>query len=647
MNMLKNFIKLIVTVSIITTLFSAHVVLADDELLTKARAAYDKQNQIALAEYARQLNDENHLLAPYAEYWLILLKLSSADHTEVAQFIDLYADYPFADRVRGEWIKKLAKQEDWATIRNEYAKFKRDDAAVSCAGIMAQLRQAELNDAQMSQVNKLWLSASAQPAPCEPLFSELINQNLISQEAVWARLRLALADGKVEFAKSLALKLSSVNTNQIKWLDKAQQTPEASVNKALVPLGTRFGREVAMFAIDKVAKKSTDSALDMVLNIKSKLSDEEFSYACGRMALQSARRHEAVSAELYQKAKHTNLDEEQLAWKVRAFLMINDWESVVNTIRSMPTEQQNLNAWRYWLGRALKEQGNTPEANVLFAPLSKEHNYYGLLAFESLGDVMSAPSVTYTPTADEVKAVANIAGIQRALALQNLDMRAEARQEWLKATENFDDKQLIAAAELAARNDWLDNAINTADKTKTMHNFALRYPMPHLDTMKAYAKVNQLDEAWVYGLIRQESRFMKLAKSRVGASGLMQVMPATAKWIANRLGEKAFKQHMIHELDTNVKYGTHYLRFTMDKMDGQAVMATAAYNAGPSRPKRWALSRALDADIYTELIPFSETRDYVKKVMTNAQYYADRLGKPKQTLKSRMGVVPASNLDIE
>ncbi len=645
--MLKTLYKSTLLVFFVVGLLAPDLVQADDDLLIKARAAYDKQNQVALAEYARMLNEERHALAPYADYWLQLLKLSTADNAEVAQLIERYADYPFADRVRGEWIKKLAKQEDWATIRNEYPKFKRDDAAVTCAGLMAQLRENELSDAQMLQVNKLWLSPSAQPAPCEPLFAELISQQKINQEGIWLRLRMALAEGKTEFAKSLAIKLSSVNASQLKWIDKAQQTPEASVNKALVPLGTRFGREVAMFAIDKVAKKSTESALDMVLNIKSKLSDEEFSYACGRMALQSARRHENVSAELYQKAKHTALDEEQAAWKVRAFLIVNDWENVANTINAMPDEQKSLNAWRYWLARALKEQGKIPEANALFAPLSKEQNYYGLLALESLGDVISAPSVTYTPTAEEVKAVANIAGIQRAFALQNLDMRAEARQEWLKATENFDDKQLIAAAELAAQNDWLDNAINTADKTKNFHNFALRFPMPHLETMKAYARVNQLDEAWVYGLIRQESRFMKLAKSRVGASGLMQVMPATAKWIANRLGEKAFKQHMIHDLDTNVKYGTHYLRFTMDKMDGQAVMATAAYNAGPSRPKRWALSRALDAEIYTELIPFNETRDYVKKVMTNAQYYADRLGKPKQTLKSRMGVVPASNPESE
>ena len=645
--MIKKQFLLPTLIVLLSSLMLFNLARADDDLLIKTRGAYDKQNQIAVAEYARMLNEEHYLLAPYADYWLMLLKLSTADNAEVAQFIEHYADYPFADRVRGEWIKKLAKQEDWQTILAEMPKFQREDVAVSCAGLMAQQQLAKLDDTQTEMLRKLWLNGAIQPAPCETLFSLQINSGAISQEDIWRRMRLALVEGKLEHAKTLALKLSSVGASQIKWLDKAQQTPETAVNKNLIPLGTRFGREAALFAISKAGKKSTESALDMILNIKSKLSDEEFAYACGRVAVESAKRHEEVAAELFSKAKNTNLDEDQHAWKVRAYLITNDWAGVESAVKAMPTEQALIPAWRYWLGRSLLEQGKPAEANMIFVQLAKEHHYYGLLALEALGDVISAPSVTYTPTQEEVKTMAGVPGIQRALALQAIDMRAEARQEWIKATETFDDKQIITAAELAARNEWVDNAINTAEKTKAMHNFALRYPMPHLETMKAYAKVNQLDEAWVYGLIRQESRFIKLAKSRVGASGLMQVMPATAKWIANRLGEKAFKQHMIHELDTNVKYGTHYLKFTMDKMDGQAVMATAAYNAGPGRPKRWALSRPVDAEIYAELIPFNETRDYVKKVMANAHYYAERLGKPRQTLRARMGVVPAVTMDAE
>jgi len=176
-----------------------------------------------------------------------------------------------------------------------------------------------------------------------------------------------------------------------------------------------------------------------------------------------------------------------------------------------------------------------------------------------------------------------------------------------------------------------------------VHDYKLRYPTPYRDLIHTSASNAQVDEAWVYGLTRQESRFMHYAKSGVGASGLMQLMPATAKWAAHRMGMHDYRNEMIHNLNTNIALGTFYMRHTLDLMDGQAVMATAAYNAGPSRAKQWMGKKPLEASIYIETIPFLETRTYVQKVMANAHFYALRLGTKVQTLKSRLGVVPASN----
>jgi len=223
-----------------------------------------------------------------------------------------------------------------------------------------------------------------------------------------------------------------------------------------------------------------------------------------------------------------------------------------------------------------------------------------------------------------------------------MDLRWEARTEWNWTTRGFDDMQMIAAAELAARQEWYDIAIITAEKTTLTHDFSLRYPTPYRDLMKSSAREQGLDEAWVYGLTRQESRFIYYAKSGVGASGLMQVMPATAKWIAKRLGLNGYHNSKIGQLDTNIQMGTYYMRHVLDQMDGQPLMATAAYNAGPSRAKRWAASQPMEGAIYAETIPFSETRNYVQKVMGNAYFYAHRLGIKIQTLKQRLGVVAGS-----
>jgi soluble lytic murein transglycosylase len=313
-----------------------------------------------------------------------------------------------------------------------------------------------------------------------------------------------------------------------------------------------------------------------------------------------------------------------------------------SAIADMPVTQQQEAVWRYWEARALKEQKQIPAANAILVPLSREPSYYGLLAEEELGDALSEPPSYYRPSEDEVRAVKNLPGIQRAMELQRMDLRWEARTEWNWTTRGFDDMQMIAAAELAARQEWYDIAIITAEKTTLTHDFSLRYPTPYRDLMKSSAREQGLDEAWVYGLTRQESRFIYYAKSGVGASGLMQVMPATAKWIAKRLGLNGYHNSKIGQLDTNIQMGTYYMRHVLDQMDGQPLMATAAYNAGPSRAKRWAASQPMEGAIYAETIPFSETRNYVQKVMGNAYFYAHRLGIKIQTLKQRLGVVAGS-----
>ncbi len=615
-----------------------------DTLLPQALEAYKKQDEAALAGYTRELQEQNYILAPYADYWLMLLRLSQADNDSVRSFIDKYHDLPFADRVRGEWLKKLAKQQDWQTFFAEYPNFRREDTAVKCYAIAG---QALMDTPQqmmetLAQAKPLWMTSVDQPANCDALFDSMFSANVLTEADIWARFRLALAAGKISLAKSTAKRIKNFDTANLKLVDRTYQNPQAMLQKKQVSLKSRYGREINLYALDRVARTQPDLALSLWQKSQSSFEPAERNYLWGRFALHGARKHDPRALDWFERANDASLDKEQMAWRVRAALREGKWDAVVSAIAAMPPEQQDEGAWRYWKARALKAQQQLVAANAILAPLSVEQNYYGLLAQDELGDVISAQPVYYKATNEEVKSMMAMPGIQRALELHRLDMRGESKLEWAWAVNNFDDKQLIAAAEVAFRSDWYDVAINTADKTKLTHDFALRYPTPYRDMMQSYTRENRLDEAWVYGLIRQESRFISYARSGVGASGLMQVMPATAKWIAKRLGLGDFRPTMIHEIDTNIQFGTHYLRYTLDKMDGQSVMATAAYNAGPGRPKRWAAEQDLEGAIYAESIPFSETRDYVKKVMANAYFYAQRLGTKVQTLKQRMGVVGGS-----
>lgn len=620
-----------------------------DEEFIAARRAYDKKDVIALSDNLQQLQAEHYALAPYADYWLMLLQLDQADKATVAAFMEKYNDYLFTDRLRGEWLKTLAKRQDWAAFFAELPNFKRDDVAVSCYAADGRWQSSDnltKDLATLEHAKTLWLVATEQPSNCNQLFDHMQQAGVLTDDDIWTRFRLALQSGKNTLAKGIIGRIPTVaNTANFKLLDRIRDNPSLALNKKIIPLNTRYGRELGLYALERLAQSSSAQALSAYKRIEDELSIVDRNYFYGRLALQSARKLEPEALGWYKKAiANTDdviLDKEQLAWYVRIALRQHDWKSVLTAVSLMQPDQQAEAAWRYWKARALKENHQVVEANKLFAELSTERHYYGWLAQDELGDSVSNPPDFYKASNKEIEAIASMPAFVRSEVFQRLEMRWDAKAEWVWGTRNFDDKQMLAAAEYANRKKWHDLAIITADNTKSLHDYELRYPTPYRDLMKASARNQAIDEAWVYGITRQESRFMHYAKSGVGAAGLMQLMPATAKWIAKRAGWDNYNNSMIHDLNTNIQLGTYYLRYTLDLMGGKALMATAAYNAGPSRAKKWLAVQPLEGAIYAETIPFSETRTYVQKVMANANMYAHRLGLKTISLKQRLGYVPA------
>jgi soluble lytic murein transglycosylase len=602
-----------------------------------ARDAYKVRNDKALVSYSDQLQSANYILAPYVEYWRMLLRLEQADATDVHGFLTQYADLPFSERVRVEWLKKLGKRGDWDTYFDELSRSTTtDDAALNCYTIAGKIAQGD--DTALDQAKPIWFTGLELPANCDALFDRLVKSGGLTQEDLWTRFRMAMDQGKLSVAKTVLQRMSGISAAQLKQLDKVYENPQKALEKKTVSAKSRFGREVNLFALERVSKAQPALAMDFWKSLKGNYSEDDQHYLWGRMAMHAAKRHDPVALDWFDNAEDTPLNQEQQAWKARAALRVKDWDTLLATVNDMPQSMQADPAWRYWKGRALKEKGQVAAANAILLPLSRDCTFYGVLAEEELGDVISGLPSSYKANDDDIRSIRQVAGIQRALELHRLDLRWEAKNEWAWTIRNFDDRQLITAAEIAFREEWYDVAINTADKTRLTHDFALRYPTPYRDKMEAYVKENGLDEAWVYGLIRQESRFITYAKSGVGASGLMQVMPATAKWIAKRIGLTGYNHTMISELETNLQFGTHYLRYTLDSMGGQPVMATAAYNAGPGRAKRWA-TQPMEGAVYAETIPFSETRNYVQKVMSNAYFYSQRVGAKLVTLKQRLGQI--------
>ncbi|MBI2313454.1 MAG: lytic transglycosylase domain-containing protein [Betaproteobacteria bacterium] len=608
----------------------------DDDFLA-AREAFRVGDVARLDSQAGRLR--GHVLEPYLAYWQLRLRLEDAEPAAVRDFLHSYAGTLLADQMRGQWLKVLGKQGAWELFNEEYPELYQEDPELTCYALQARFFGQQDGEA-LYEVRRPWFTGREAPESCGPLFDALVSGGLVNDEDVWARIRLALEAGQVQVAKRANRYLPDRQALSERLLDAVYDNPRRYLEKRRPDLGSRAGKELALFALQRVARSSTDQAHLLFTRIRDQLSEADQGYFLAGLAYQAARRHQPEAVKWYQEAAAlTPLSDEQLAWRVRTGLRTKNWNEVAAAVDAMSEREQRVPAWRYWKARALRELGRAAEADALLAPLSTEHHFYGQLAAEDLGQATSVPAAGYKPGPGEIRAVQQLPGVRRALALYRLDLRTEGTREWVWVIRGFDDRQLLAAAEVARRNQLWDRAINTADKTLQLHDFGLRFLAPYREVLRDQARELGLDEAWVYGLIRQESRFVSDAKSSAGAQGLMQLMPATARWVARKLGMQRYRKSLASQVDVNVALGTWYLKHVLTSLDNQPVLASAAYNAGPVRARQWRAARPMEGAIYAETIPFNETRDYVKKVMSNATYYASAFGQQLESLTARMGTI--------
>ncbi len=606
-----------------------------DEQFLAAEEAFRIRDTKALEYYVPALKD--HFLADYPQYWLLQLTLKYADPAQVSDFLTRYPDGPLADRLRIDWLKLLGHNEEWEAFAAQFPKLKQEDTELTCYEV--QRRVAHSDKEAVKQVHQLWFVGRSQPESCDPLFAQLLGEDLLSHDDVWARIRLASLSSNAGVLSAANSYLPADEAMDIKAFDKARRAPGAYLAKKSLPLNSRASREIAIFSVLQIARKDHGQAAVHWSAMSHRFPEKDQGEVWGQIAHQAAWAQDPAALTWFEKAGDAPLSDTQLAWKVRAALRAQNWPEVLNAVDHMSATEQQLATWLYWKARALKQQGKTNEARDLFVPLAQEFGFYGQLASDEVGTVLNNPKETWTPSADDLKATEESSSVKRALYLNRLGLWQDGAKEWNVAMRGFGDKQLLTAAEVANRAGWFDRAIHAAERTQTLHDFTLRYPTPFRKEIGAGAKQNRLDEAWVYGIVRQESRFYSAAKSRVGAMGLMQLMPATARWVAQKLGVKNFNTSHANTVDTNTTFGTYYLRHVLDDL-GHPVLATAGYNGGPSRASRWRDVKPLEGAIYVESIPLSETRDYVKKVMANATIYAGILGLKWQSLKDRLGLIP-------
>ena len=619
-----------------------------DEAVVEAREALRKKDRARLTDLRQRLVSARHPLAMWADYWDLSSRLDAAQQPEVDAFYERWRGSYVEDRLRNDWLLELGRRRDWANFSRDHAGYRmRDDREVACYDLLTRHQAGE--DVKTAAL-ALWYAQRDADDGCTLLARTLADARRLSAGDIWHELRLSVEGNRPRAARAAA---ALVGPATAKAVDELLDQPARVLQRRIgEPTGQR--QELATLALMRLASTDLDAAVQALESGWSRdLTDELAAFAWAAVGRVAAQRLQDRAHDLYQQAWRRQREhghpprwsDDTLAWGVRAALRTprpdrERWGAVLQGIDAMSAAEQRDAAWAYWKARAHKARARTDaereQAQSALQALAGGVGYYAQLAAQELGQPPSLPPAPPPLTDAELEQARQLPGLQRGLAMAQLGLRDEGRREWNFTLRGMADRELIAAAELACRAaDW-QICINTSERTRELVDLRQRYPMPFAEAITARARERDLEPALVFGLIRQETRFMPALRSHVGATGLMQVMPATARWTARRIGID-LKPEQIADIDTNLRLGTTYLRLVLDDFAGSQALAAAAYNAGPGRPRRWREGPVIEAAAWTENIPFAETRDYVKKVLSNATLYAQLLGGPVPPLKARLG----------
>lgn len=621
---------------------------AEDRVLLQMREAFARKQPDVLSDLLPRVT--NHPLAPLARYWDMRARLDTATPDEIRQTLVRMPGTYWEDRLRNDWLLRLGRERQWSLFEAELPLFRmNDDRQVACYALMLDAAAGRRPAAEAAaEASRLWLAQREADDGCATAAQAFLNSGHLDHETVWRRARLGMeANRQPVVSQAVAL----LDPAWVPMVESIARDPATYLDEKLTALRPRT-REMVTLAIIRLASADPAAAAEALLRKRwvTQLTREERSWAWGVVGKRAAQRRMPEALEYFAYASDEHLIDDHLAWKARAGMRAGAWGHVLEAIAAMGPTQQQEATWVYWKARALQalQQPDplmaTVHARELYERIAAPTGFYELLATEALGRPIIEPAPPAPLTDQEREAAAGNPGLQRALAAMQMGLRSEGVREWhytvaLHTPGGKGERELLAAADLACRQQLWDRCINTSERTPQVQDHRQRFPTPYLVQVRQRAQDVGLDPAYVYGLIRQESRFVTDARSHVGASGLMQVMPATARWTARRIGLSNFRPGQINDRDTNIRIGTAYLSLALQDFEGSMPLAAAAYNAGPSRARSWREGPPLPAEIWVENIPFDETRDYVKRVLANTTHYAALLTGQPQSLLARLGTV--------
>lgn len=589
------------------------------KLFRQAWQAAGRGDWPQVARLERQLGD--YILSPYlrAEQLSQAPQLLKPD--ELADFLQRHSDWSFAPRLERQFLRHLGKsQQDASLLRHGAAS---SDLQVRCYSLLARIRQGA-DHSLIPAAQSLWLKGESLPRQCDDVFRWLQQQGGITPQLAWQRAELALNQGNPGLARYMR---NFLNNDEREWLLRwveLERQPKNQLRASLRWPDSERAREIVSWAMNRYASKEVDEASELwpTLQQHYQFNATQLAQVERELALFRSVRLNPDAISRIDALPAAQRDDQILAWRARAALAQGNWQETLNSIDAMGRSSKQDQRWRYWRGRSLEalQLGSLEEA---YGHLAGEANYHGFLAADRMQQAYAICPEPSPEQAEWRQRIEQIPSLQRALELRAVGLEQHARNTWRSATRGISGEARLAAAALARDAGWIDQAILTLASGATMRHYDWRFPREYQDQVLPQAHLQGIEPALVYGIIRAESALRRDAISGVGARGLMQLMPATARQVAQRLGQKYPGEKALLEPEHNLRLGTAYFSELLNRFTGSPMLAAGAYNAGPHIVAKWLRERPQvpAADIWPETVPYHETREYIPNVLAYSVIY--------------------------
>jgi soluble lytic murein transglycosylase len=580
-----------------------------------------KMDDVEFTNTIKYLGD--YPLSPY----LIERKLSDrprlSDLPQIRKFLAAYEGTPIGRKLRRNWLEYLARSKK-ASLFIEFYK-PTSNTKLACTFLDFQIVQGVDIADMFKEIASLWTVGKSQPKQCDRIFDLWIKADQLTEDLVLLRIKKAADGGRHTLIPYLRKLLPKDKQYLADLWHKTRKDPSVVHNTNLFtgkyPL---IEAEIMSYGLARLIWRDQTLAIETMENAETRMifTQAQKARVYGKFGIKLAIDNHQESEKWLLKAAEVDDDSGVMRWHLAYLLRQHDWARIVLLIENASAQKVSANEYSYWLARAYEQLGRQQEATVLYQQLAGHRHYYGFLASVRVNQPYQLEYSPLVMPSETIELTLSFASSHRAYELRKLGRHYEARLEWRHTQGMLSEEDKLATGIISSAWEWHDQAIFTFSREGYLNDVVRRFPIAFEEVIMREAKKNKIDPEWAFAIARRESSFMPDAVSPANARGLMQVLPSTAKYIEKR-GVSSSK---LLEVETNAKIGNKYLRYLMDKLNNNSILATASYNAGWRRVKKWLPeNEALESDIWVELIPYRETRNYVKAVMAYKQIYKAQL----------------------